>query len=43
MNQKNQKSHELLYWENKSEQAVRMGNWYGYKNKKDELKKEKRE
>ncbi len=27
-----QKKHEFLYWEFKEEQAVRMGDWYGYKN-----------
>ncbi|MCK4922037.1 MAG: hypothetical protein KAS71_13390, partial [Bacteroidales bacterium] len=27
-----QKKHEFLYWEYKEEQAVRMGDWYGYKN-----------
>lgn len=29
-----QQKHDFLYWEYKEEQAVRMGNWYGYKNKK---------
>jgi arylsulfatase A-like enzyme len=29
-----QRQHEFLYWEYKEEQAVRMSNWYGYKNKK---------
>jgi arylsulfatase A-like enzyme len=29
-----QKEHKFLYWEFKAEQAVRMDNWYGYKNKK---------
>lgn len=33
----NQKEHEFLYWEYKAEQAVRMGKWYGYKNKKGKL------
>lgn len=32
-----QKKHEFLYWEYKEEQAVRMSNWYGYKNKKGKL------
>jgi arylsulfatase A-like enzyme len=32
-----QKEHDFLYWEYKEEQAVRMGQWYGYKNKKGEL------
>lgn len=32
-----QKQHDFLYWEYKGEQAVRMGDWYGYKNKKGEL------
>ena len=32
-----QKKHEFLYWEYKEEQAVRMANWYGYKNKKGVL------
>lgn len=32
-----QKKHDFLYWEYKEEQAVRMANWYGYKNKKGEL------
>ncbi len=27
----------FLYWEYKEEQAVRMANWYGYKNKKGAL------
>lgn len=29
-----QEKHDFLYWEYKEEQAVRMGKWYGYKNKK---------
>lgn len=29
--------HDFLYWEYKAEQAVRMSNWYGYKNKKGVL------
>lgn len=33
----NQKKHDFLYWEYKEEQAVRMGDWYGYKNKKGKL------
>jgi len=32
-----QKEHDFLYWEYEEEQAVRMGHWYGYKNKKGEL------
>lgn len=32
-----QKQHEFLYWEYKEEQAVRLSNWYGYKNKKGVL------
>jgi len=32
-----QEKHEFLYWEYKEEQAVRMSNWYGYKNKKGKL------
>ena len=32
-----QKKHDFLYWEFNEEQAVRMANWYGYKNKKGEL------
>jgi arylsulfatase A-like enzyme len=32
-----QKEHDFLYWEYKAEQSVRMGNWYGYKNKKGKL------
>ncbi len=32
-----QQIHEFLYWEYHAEQAVRMGNWYGYKNKKGKL------
>lgn len=32
-----QKKHEFLYWEYKEEQAMRMGNWYGYKNKEGRL------
>ncbi len=32
-----QKEHEFLYWEYKAEQAVRMGKWYGFKNKKGKL------
>ncbi|MDX1285601.1 MAG: arylsulfatase, partial [Draconibacterium sp.] len=35
-NEKQQK-HEFLYWEYKKEQAVRMGKWYGYKNKQGKL------
>ena len=31
-NNADQKKHEFLYWEFKGEQAVRMDNWYGYKN-----------
>ncbi|NQU51511.1 MAG: arylsulfatase [Bacteroidetes bacterium] len=34
---KKQQIHEFLYWEYHAEQAVRMGNWYGYKNKKGKL------
>lgn len=34
---KKQKKHDFLYWEYKEEQAVRMANWYGYKNKRGEL------
>ena len=33
----NQKEHDFLYWEYKAEQAVRMENWYGYKNKEGKL------
>lgn len=33
----NQEDHDFLYWEYKEEQAVRMANWYGYKNKKGKL------
>ena len=33
----NQTAHDFLYWEYKEEQAVRMGKWYGYKNKKNQL------
>jgi arylsulfatase A-like enzyme len=33
----NQKTHEFLYWEFKQEQAVRMGMWYGYKNREGML------
>ena len=29
----NQIKHDFLYWEYKGEQAVRMGDWYGYKDK----------
>jgi arylsulfatase A-like enzyme len=29
-----QKKHDFLYWEYQGEQAVRMGDWYGYKNMK---------
>lgn len=36
-NTQNQKEHNFLYWEYKEEQAVRMGNWYGYKNKEGKL------
>lgn len=32
-----QKKHDFLYWEYKEEQAVRMANWYAYKNKQGEL------
>lgn len=32
-----QEKHDFLYWEYKEEQAVRMGKWYGYKNKKGKL------
>ena len=32
-----QEKHDFLYWEYKAEQAVRMANWYGYKNKKGKL------
>ena len=32
-----QQKHDFLYWEHKAEQAVRMGNWYGYRNKKGKL------
>jgi len=32
-----QEKHAFLYWEYKVEQAVRMSNWYGYKNKKGVL------
>ena len=32
-----QEKHDFLYWEYHEEQAVRMGNWYGYKNKKGKL------
>ncbi len=31
-NSADQKKHDFLYWEFKGEQAVRMDNWYGYKN-----------
>lgn len=34
----NQKNHDFLYWEYKGEQAVRMGDWYGYKDKQGKLK-----
>jgi arylsulfatase A-like enzyme len=33
----NQKKHDFLYWEYKEEQAVKMGKWYGYKNKEGVL------
>lgn len=33
----NQINHKFLYWEYKGEQAVRMGNWYGYKNRQEKL------
>jgi arylsulfatase A-like enzyme len=32
-----QKKHEFLYWEYKQEQAVRMADWYGYKDSKGKL------
>jgi arylsulfatase A-like enzyme len=32
-----QRKHDFLYWEYEEEQAVRMGKWYGYKNKKGKL------
>jgi arylsulfatase A-like enzyme len=32
-----QMKHDFLYWEYKEEQAVRMGNWYGYKNEEGKL------
>lgn len=32
-----QKSHRFLYWEYQGEQAVRMGNWYGVKDRKGKL------
>ena len=32
-NTKKQKQHEFLYWEFEGEQAVKMGNWYGYRSK----------
>ena len=32
-----QEQHDFLYWEYKAEQAVRMHNWYGYKNKAGKL------
>ena len=32
-----QQKHDFLYWEYHEEQAVRMANWFGYKNKKGEL------
>jgi arylsulfatase A-like enzyme len=32
-----QKKHDFLYWEFNAEQAVRMANWYGYKNREGEL------
>lgn len=32
-----QQKHEFLYWEYHAEQAVRMGKWYGYKNKEGKL------
>ena len=35
--EENQKRHEFLYWEYKEEQAVRMGNWYGYRDKPGNL------
>lgn len=36
-NPENQKEHEFLYWEYKAEQAVRMQDWYGYRNKQGEF------
>ena len=32
-----QEKHDFLYWEYKSEQAVRVGRWYGYKNREGAL------
>jgi arylsulfatase A-like enzyme len=32
-----QEKHDFLYWEFKEEQAVRIANWYGYKNGQGEL------
>jgi arylsulfatase A-like enzyme len=32
-----QKEHDFLYWEFKGEQAVRRGDWYGYKDKQGKL------
>ncbi|MDH5604334.1 MAG: arylsulfatase [Cyclobacteriaceae bacterium] len=32
-----QSKHEFLYWEYQGEQAVRMDNWYGYRNRKGVL------
>ena len=32
-----QKTHDFLYWEYKQEQAVRLEDWYGYKNKEGKL------
>jgi arylsulfatase A-like enzyme len=32
-----QKKHDFLYWEYQGEQAVRMADWYGYKNMKGQL------
>ncbi|MFC2116248.1 arylsulfatase [Bacteroidota bacterium] len=32
-----QLKHDFLYWEYKAEQAVRMDDWYGYKNKEGKL------
>ena len=34
---KKQKNHDFLYWEFDQEQAVRMGDWYGYKNNQGKL------
>ena len=36
-NSEEQKKHYFLYWEYKQEQAVRMHEWYGYKNKQGKL------